>query len=400
MQGNLYLSRIREDLTFQVYNLFPDYVFPGKVRRVDIRVTGGAREDKEFRIEVELHALDRDLEGASHALVRVSSSIGTFFDLYLDPVDGNGRRIEQGTVLVGTKKLNRHSKAGSWRPIQLKIVDRAGNERFQRGDDFGWKLYVDNFLEDWVPPEYVPGTARLGMGRERVVEGRVVQSIEATWEVSENNAMRENGACYASVNDEVPTTYRLQEFGHFRPAEKLCRVVFLMPDYMPSSRYSLNYINMADQGGNWNGARFTEEARDEKPQRIRVRTSNPDIEPPELDLNRMRVDAEPTNPEQPNGETIVRLSIRIRDNISGYTQASIRFLDPQGITHHVWAYDDERDLVFGLNDPTRWKEHTIVHVLPPGSAPGTWGVANMRLADRAHNFVHHDFTEVIHFEVD
>ncbi len=278
-------------------------------------------------------------------------------------------------------------------------MDKVGNERFQRGDDFGWKLYLDNFLEDWTPPEYVAGTARRGLGRE-AVEGRVVQSIEASWEVSENNSMREHRPCYASVNDEVPTTYRLEEYGDFRPAGKLCTVVFLMPDYMPSSRYSLNRINMVDQGGNWNGATFTEEARDEAPQRIRVRTTNPDIEPPELDLNRMSVDAEPTNPEQPNGETIVTLSFRIRDSISGYTHGSIQFLDPQGVTHQVWAYDDEKGFVFPPSDPTRWKEYTVVHVLPPGSAPGTWGVSDMALYDRVHNFVHHDFTEVIHFTVD
>ena len=400
MQGNLYLSRIREDLTFQVYNLFPDYVFPGKVRRVDISVTGGAEQDKEIRIEIELHAIDRDLEGATHAFTRVHSSIGTFFDLYLYPLDENGRRTGEGTVLVGKKKLSRYSKAGYWLPKQLKLSDRAGNQRFQRGDDFGWKLYIDNFLEDWTPPEYVPGTARLDMGRESVVEGRVVQSIEATWEVSEDNLMRESGSCYASVNDEIPATYRLEEYGDFQPAEKLCKVVFLMPDYMPSSRYSLNYINMGDQAGNRNSARFTEEARDEKPRRIRVRTANPDTEAPELALNRMRVDAEPTNREQPNGETIVRFTFRVRDDISGYTHASIYFLDPQGITHQVWAYDDERDLLFARSDPTRWEEHTVVHVLPPGSAPGTWGVSNLRLVDRAHNFVHHDFSEVIHFTVD
>ena len=32
MQGTIYLARIREDLTFTVYNLFPDYVYPGKIR--------------------------------------------------------------------------------------------------------------------------------------------------------------------------------------------------------------------------------------------------------------------------------------------------------------------------------------------------------------------------------
>ena len=98
----------------------------------------------------------------------------------------------------------------------------------------------------------------------------------------------------------------------------------------------------------------------------------------------------------------MRLSFRIRDNISGYTQwHRIYFLDPQGITHLVYVpYDDDRDLLFPRSDPTRWEEHTVVHVLPPGSAPGTWGVSNLWLVDRAHNFVHHDFTEVIHFTVE
>jgi len=402
MQGNQHLSRyrylpqFRKDLAFQVYNLFPD---PGKVRRVDIAVRGRAREDKEIRVEIELRAIDRDLEGAAWAATRVFSSVGTFFDLFLQPVDGNGRRIERGTVLVGTVKLSRYSKAGYWLPGQLKIGDRAGNERYQRGG-FGWKLYVDNSLEELVPPAYVPGTARLGMGRERVVEGRVVQSIEATWEVSENNLMRESWPCHASINDEIPSTYALGEYGAFEPAGNLCRVTFPMPDYMPSSTYSLNDVRMVDRASNWGGARFTSEPGDEEPRRIRVRTASPDTEPPELDLNRMSIDAEPTNPEQPNGETIVRFSFRVRDNISGYMDGAIVLRDPQGISHYVYVRYADRDLVFPRGDPTRWEELTVVHVLPPGSAPGTWGVANMRLADRAQNSVHHDFTEVIHFTVD
>ena len=399
MQGNLYISQMREDLTFPVYNLFPDYVFPGKVRRLDITVTGGPQEDKVFRIEIELHALDRVLEGAAQALTRVNSSIGTYFDLRLYPVDKNGNEVEESTVLVGTKTLSKYSKAGYWLPAQLVIADRAGNERFQRGGDFGWKLYLDNLLEDWTAPEYVPGTARLSKGHV-VVEGRIVQSIQASWRVEENNAMLERWACYASINDEIPTTYRLESSGNFQPAERLCKVDFLMPDYMPSSTYSLNYLMMGDRAANWTPARFTEEAGDERPERIRLDTANPDTEAPEVDLNRIGVDAAPTNIDQPNGETIVRLSLRIRDNISGYTYGAIQFLDPQGITHHVWTYDDEGGSIFPRDDPDEWKEYFVVHVLPPGSPPGIWGVSDMTLYDRAHNFVQHDFTEVIHFEVE
>ena len=31
MSGTRYIAKIRDDLTFTVYNLFPDYFYPGKI---------------------------------------------------------------------------------------------------------------------------------------------------------------------------------------------------------------------------------------------------------------------------------------------------------------------------------------------------------------------------------
>ena len=98
MHGSFYISQIREDLTFEVYNLYPDYVFPGKIRRVDILVTGAPNEDKTVTIEVELHALDRTLEGAQYVFIRIESEDDTYTDKYLYPVDG----ARTGTVLGRT----------------------------------------------------------------------------------------------------------------------------------------------------------------------------------------------------------------------------------------------------------------------------------------------------------
>lgn len=400
MQGNLYVSRIREDLTFTVYNLFPDYVFPGKVRRVDIRVDGAPHEDKKLRVEIELHALDRVLEGASRAFTRVSSSVGTYFDLHLWPVDASGRRRGGvGTVLVGTKTLDRNAKAGWWTPGQLIIKDAVGNERFQRGGDFGWKLFIDNPLEDWGPPEYVPGTARLERS-QGVVQGHSVQTVIATWGVTESNMAQDRFACSAGlVNDHV-TTYTYQKFGPFRFDTGLCEVTLPMPDYMPSSRYELQFIRMEDQAGNRGRVEFGRDQGRERPPSIRVTTSNPDTEAPELDLNRITVSSRPSKPEAPNGETFVTLTFYVRDNISGYTGTLVYFRDPQGLRHYSRSYDEHRFTLYPPEDPTRWKKHTLVHVLPVGSAPGTWGVASMTLEDRAQNFVFEDFTETIRFEVD
>ena len=114
MQGDIYLARIREDLTFEVYNLFPDYVYPGKIRSVDITVEGGSHEDKALTVELELHALDGEAEGATEAFTRIESPIGTFFDMYFSPIDEQGDRLERGeqsTRLRGERRLGKYLKA-------------------------------------------------------------------------------------------------------------------------------------------------------------------------------------------------------------------------------------------------------------------------------------------------
>lgn len=407
MQGNIYISTIREDLTFQVYNLFPDYVFPGKIRRVDIAVEGTPEEDKTVHVEIELHAVDEVLEGAEFALTRILSEIGTFVDLYLYPVDENGRELTQSTVLKGSFTLSKHAKTGYWRPEQIVITDTIGNERFEGINDFGWKLYVDNPLEDVTAPEYVENTASLSKSVSRL-EGREVQLIHAIWEVDEDTAMLEPEPCFATLNDEIPHTYSLEEYGQYDSAKGLCQVDFFMPHYMPSSVYSMNFVRMIDEALNDHGVYFTnpghglrqeESIVDEPPQQIELVTDNPDLESPELDINDIQISAEPTYPEAPNGETLVTVSFRVRDNLSGYRIAALMLRDPQGIEHHYWAYNDDTWSWFPEGDPTQWTTYTRTVLLPPGSAPGTWGLAEMTIYDRARNFKRYDFTEIIHFDV-
>ena len=55
MHGTRYISQIREDLTFVVYNLYPDYVYPGQVIRVDVTVAGEPEGSKRVEIEIETH---------------------------------------------------------------------------------------------------------------------------------------------------------------------------------------------------------------------------------------------------------------------------------------------------------------------------------------------------------
>ena len=78
MHGTRYISKIREDLTFEVYNLYPDYVYPGRIIRIDIQVKGEPEEDKQITVEIEIHG-ESDLDAAQSAYIRVFSEKGTFF---------------------------------------------------------------------------------------------------------------------------------------------------------------------------------------------------------------------------------------------------------------------------------------------------------------------------------
>ena len=407
MQGNFYISKIREDLTFEVYNLYSDYVFPGKIRRVDIEVTGAPEEDKQVRVEIALHAQDNVLEGAIWADARIFSEIGTWIDLRMYP-DGVWTG-QPGTVLSGSFPVSKHAKSGYWRPDQIKLVDEHRNARFGGVNDFGWSLYVNNPLEDITPPSYVANSASLTKSSE-IREGQEVQLIEATWGVNENSGkMRKLWACRANLNDEDANTYGFYGYGHYDPEENMCRVNWVMPHYMPSSVYTLNFVGMQDRAQNesrvyfgnpGHGLRPEASIVDEDGPQIELMTDNPDTEPPELDVKNISIHAEPTKPDNPDGETLVTLRYRVRDNISGAHDTAIYLRDPQGIDHFFWDTTPDRGQLFPSGDPSQWADRTFTVLLPAGSAPGTWGLAEMTVGDRARNFKAYDFTEIIHFDVE
>ena len=404
MQGHIYVARIREDLTFEVYNLFPDYVYPGKIRRVDITVAGGPAEDKKLTVDLELHALDGRFEGATLAFTRLASEVGTYIDLYLSPLDKRGNYLPRGeerTRLRGEYTLNKYLKAGYWVPVQVILRDSAGNERYQRPSDFGWMMHVDNPLEDWTPPEYVPST--LAMSTSVWEEDGTVQVIHVDWLVNEDTAMSTWQPCYAAINDNRPDTYSFAEYGLANAAIRAsheCGVDFLMPNYMPSSTYTTNSIAMQDVALNRKDIEFTGDRAVEAPPNVELETTNPDTEPPEVDLNRIRIGAEPTNPLTPNGETRVTVSFPHRDNISGLAVSSLLLRDPQGGDHFHYIYPDDRNDLYPRRDPTGWRVMERVVVLPPGSIPGTWGLAELLVYDRAGNSESYNFVEIVRFVVE
>ena len=399
MHGNIYISQIRPDLTFEVFNLWPDYIFPGKIKRIDIEVRGLPEEDKEVRVEIELHSQADTHQGATNAYMRIFNELGSYVDLYLYPSN------DSGTILSNNFTVSRYAKAGYWAPTQISLTDAVGNKRYEGTGDFSWTLYINNPLERVEAPKYVPNSIQMS-----VMPGEDdVQIIEVSWKVAADPAMmRRQQPCYVRMNDEHRTTYSFDEYGHYDEETGRCVVQFLMPPYMPDGMYTTVYIVMEDIARNESRVYFRDPGYalrqedtvvDEDGPQVRLTTANPDIEGPEVNVNKIYVQARPTNPRLPDGETYVTITFDVRDNIAGFEHGAVYLRDPQGKEHYYYVYHNSYGDPYSYSVPTEWETFTHTIILPRGSAPGIWGLTSLRVDDRAENERHYDFTEVMHFVV-
>ena len=390
MHGTRYISQIREDLTFEVYNLYPDYVYPGKIKRVNITVEGEPAEDKVITVEIEIHR-ESDLDGASKSYTRIFSEKGTSFDLSFSVKE----RVPSGQILRGKTTLSRYAAAGYWIPNQIQLWDANGNLRLGSQSDFGWKLYIDNPLADDEPPQYVPNSMRLSLSKETTKEGMPYQVVTASWQVIEQTGL---SFVRGAMNDTFSETYSRYGDKGYNEKTDTVKVKIIFAEYMPSGKYKLSNIWMKDIALNSINVYFTGGTDSEEPQTIEVITKTPDLEPPVLDVNKIIINAEPTRTDDPNGETIVDITFYMKDNISGYALGSMNLIDPQGVSHHFWHYPDGGGKMYFKGDPTVYKEYKQHIVLPVGSTPGTWGLAKMNVTDKAGNWKKYDFTEIVRFE--
>ena len=406
MHGSQYFSRIRKDLTFEVHNLHPDVVYPGRITRTDIEVSGKPKGDKKIVVELEIHRTG-DFDAAQASQVRIFSAKRTYFDILLHPIGPNGKKVTNaGHILRGQKNLSRYIASGYWDPDAITLKDAQGNERYQSQPDFGWKLYINNQLADNEAPVYIENSMRLSLSDSRE-KGKPLQILTARWQSSEKSDVI---GVYAQVNDESSETYsrRSEDWGAYNSRNGESTVEFKIPDYYQSGTYALNYIEMYDTGLNLREVYFTDPGQavkdeqtvaDEAPATIEIQTPNPDSTPPTLDLNRITVKAEPRNPGAMDGKTRVEITFRIKDDISGYSQARGYLRDPHGVMHPFKHYHSDFRKTYFSGDPTVYQDYHDTIILPVGSIPGTWGLAEMTVLDKAQNSLRVDFTEIVFFEV-
>lgn len=399
MNGTRYISKIPDHLTFEVLNLNPDYDYPGKIKRLDVKVEGAPEEDKKVTVEIELNHIDGFQDGASSAFVRMFSphyfnekgeDIATCRDLWMGPVDGNKY------VLRGELTISKYSKGGYWTVSDISVNDIQGNQRFEGRNDVVWNMFVNNPLEDLELPKYESGSIKYEVV-EAEKEGHKIKNLIVTFKCSDNIGIDH---VYVGLNVLNQTKYTMAAWGTWDESTNTGRLEIPITEFYPTGDYFVESISLTDKAGLSPMWYFCGGPNDEPIVSVHIETANPDSEAPTVDLNRISVYAEPTHPEAPDGETKVTINYYARDDKSGYDIGDYTLLDPQGIGHFEWHYIPGRGTMFFDGDPTVWKRYTINCVLPQGSAPGIWGLASLGLRDKAMNERTYNFVETLIFEPD
>lgn len=405
MHGARYISSIPDHLTFEVLNLWPEYDYPGKIKAVDIKVTGAPDEDKILTMEIELNHIEGYDDAASGASTRVTSPVfyddkgnkyTQFVDVVFSPVDGNGH------ILRGSANIGKYAKAGHWTSGDIVLSDMQGNQRYEGRHDCVTDVYINNPLEDLFPPKYKSGSLEYELS-DTIVDGHPCQNLKVMYKVSDNIGISNTFArLYAEAESFNSGGAELTDrYGTYNSETGLAEINFLITEFYPTTNYYVASIKINDLAGTEVWVDFSDSPLYEPVKKIFIKTPNPDTKAPEIDLNRIVVFAEPTHPEAPDGETKVTVNFYARDDKSGFGPCHYHFRDPQGVMHGNYWFDHRNaGTRYFDGDPTVWEHYKITHILPQGSAPGIWGLGQMMVCDKACNEYTYNFVETLIFEPD
>ncbi len=438
MHGTRYKAQIREDLTFMVYNLYPDYIYPGKIVGVNISVKGAADQDKEVTLEFKLNSKQPTLDGASVGYVRLASNIGTIHDFWLSPKNGS-----VDSILVGTSTFSKHEKNGYWNIVSLRIEDPVGNSRYENTSTIGFKLYIENPLEDIQPPKWNYNLkmeltkAKFADGQNSInnTNGTEMKAVKYSYSLYDNSPLhraitriyypkldKPNVQIYEEQIQGPPVVDAARNFSNTYNSNKNFEMFFAVPEYFPSGYYSVSMLNVQDIANNYTTVNFMKDTANytipdylkdnglykDSRDSIYVSTTYPDYIAPEVDVNRIRVVATPTNPTEPDGETRVDISLLARDlsdfagREAGVKHIGYTLRDPLGKEHSFSSWNDNSLFNYYSIKPdgtSEWKPVKLDIVLPKGSTPGKWGISSIQTLDRAGNFRNYSFVEIVRFDV-
>jgi hypothetical protein len=267
--------------------------------------------------------------------------------------------------------------------------------------------------------------------------GVLMQAIKYAYTVYDNSPMNRaltrifhptlddpDAEVYEKQIQGNPSNWGTPEWEEDYDSDKNFEQYLAIPEWFPSGYYAVSQINMADSGGNYSNTYFVNDTADyhipesrklkefkDVRDSIYVETLYPDYIRPELDLNNITIVAEPTNPEAPNGETRVDITMIARDlsdyegHESGVATVGFVLRDPLGndfpyatgnstMNHPELDYYD-----FNPDLNSNWAVYHFDLVLPAGSAPGIWGMASADIRDKAGNIKRYSFVELVRFDI-
>jgi len=267
--------------------------------------------------------------------------------------------------------------------------------------------------------------------------GVLMQAIKYAYTVYDNSPMNRaitrifhptldepDAEVYEKQIQGNPSNWGTPEWEEDYDSDKNFEQYLAIPEWFPSGYYAVSMINMADSGGNYSNTYFVNDTADyhipesrklkefkDVRDSIYVETLYPDYIRPELDLNNITIVAEPTNPEAPNGETRVDITMIARDlsdyegHESGVATVGFVLRDPLGndfsyatgnstMNHPELDYYD-----FNPDLNSNWAVYHFDLVLPAGSAPGIWGMASADIRDKAGNIKRYSFVELVRFDI-
>jgi hypothetical protein len=406
MHGSRYIRKLREDLSFPVLNLWPDYTGPGGIREATAVVRGNPSQDKIIQGRLLLRGTEPRADGAWNAHLRFvkrgESDVNGAgkFDMYCyahNPDSVYKVSLELRCSGIASKYL----PAGFYDVYAAALEDQVGNVRRENRTTFAWSIYVGNYLLPPPQPEVIAGSQSVSVERT-VVNGQELPVLKTQFRVTNVASL---SSAWAHMQPECPggcSRSMYDEQGIAKVSGNLVTTSNMLSPFAPSGRYGLREVTLFSKAMIGSSFKFSSEPGESEYQMPfgTVYTEDEDSVAPEIDINQIGVTAQTTNPEAPNGETRVNITLRARDDKSGLRYLGTCLRSPRGRAVCQSIQDSSFSGVLENGYTTEWRGYATTVTLPAGSEPGVWGIESVYGSDKVGWFVHHNLSELVEFKVE
>jgi hypothetical protein len=408
MHGLRYVRTFRDDLKVPVYNLRPDLSLPGKVKEASIVIKGGRNETKRYRLNIKLQGSDPMLHGANFAtawlrLVPKSSSPTPTGQrdlmMFLYPVNPDptyGASLE----LAASGEIPKFIAGGYYELRYIAMADIVGNVRFQY-NDVGLGFFVDN---DETPPEpakLVKGSTTIAI-TETEVEGARVPAFRVQFRATNPERLVGIGISIDGMRGTTGNYVSRSAWDYAIAGDQVTMTIPVSP-HIRSDEYGISWIRLQseerDEVFYFSRNIETNDSPYELMPLVTVTNTNEDTTKPVVNLNRIKVESIPENPEAPNGATSMVVTMYAKDDLAGLCNITFCLRSP---LDRVSCYNPYIESAYSPR-PTgtsNYEEHKTYIRLPAGSVGGIWGIDYIYTFDKVGNREDHALSEIVKVPVE